>query len=240
MTFRYFPQKKIATTHHTPPSTKPSLLATSYLRLHLPPNHLLSFRLPTHRFNTADVLAIKIGSKKKMSPLSITVARRLHHNTPSICRSLPLSIDAATTCFSTAKRDDDDTKQTQSIRAPNHNIITSATTTTVRYYSCHPHISPLHHSSTNNNNSIAKTFLLNKREYHSTSRTEILPFIAVGVLGATTIYTYRALEQMDKEWDDYYDKVEEYKAKTGIDPEKESLTMSNQKIESKKEENDSS
>ena len=67
---------------------------------------------------------------------------------------------------------------------------------------------------------------LKKREYHSTSRNEILPFIAVGVLGATSVYTYRALQQMDKDWDDYYDALEEYEAATGIDPEKD--TKSNQ------------
>ena len=63
-------------------------------------------------------------------------------------------------------------------------------------------------------------FMLKKREYHSTPRNEILPFIAVGLLGVTTIYTYRTLQQIDKDWDDYYDALEKYKAQTGIDPEK--------------------
>ncbi len=65
-------------------------------------------------------------------------------------------------------------------------------------------------------------FMLKKQEYHSTARNEILPFIAVGLLGATTVYTYRALQQMDKEWDDYYDALEEYKSATGMDPDKDS------------------
>ncbi len=68
----------------------------------------------------------------------------------------------------------------------------------------------------------SQPLLLNKREYHSTARNEILPFIAVGLLGATTVYTFRALQQMDKDWDDYYDDLEEYKAKTGMGPEEDS------------------
>ena len=182
--------------------------------------------------STPGVLLAIIDRFKKMSSLSITATRRLHHNT-SIRRSVPLCIDAATSFSSRAKRDDDDTEETQPIRKTNH-IVNSAT---VRYYSCRPHIAKFHHfSSISSSSSITQTVLLNnKREYHTTSRTEILPFLAVGVLGATTIYTYRALEQMDKDWDDYYDKVEEYKAKTGIDPEKESLTVSKQKMESRKE-----
>jgi hypothetical protein len=68
-------------------------------------------------------------------------------------------------------------------------------------------------------------FMLNrKREYHSTSRTDILPFIAIGFLGATAVYTYRTLKQMDKEWDDYYDALAEYKAATGSGSEKASAT----------------
>ena len=63
--------------------------------------------------------------------------------------------------------------------------------------------------------------MLKKREYHTTSRKEILPFIAVGLLGVTTVYTFRALQQMDKDWDDYYDALEEYKSATGLDPEKD-------------------
>ncbi|KAL7450677.1 hypothetical protein ACHAWC_002560 [Mediolabrus comicus] len=62
---------------------------------------------------------------------------------------------------------------------------------------------------------------LDRREYHSTSRNEILPFIAVGLLGVTTVYSYRALQQMDQDWEEYYDAVEEYKKETGIDIEKQ-------------------
>ena len=170
-----------------------------------------------------------------MSPLSMAAARRLHGNTSILChRSVPLCIDAATGCFSKAEKDDDK-KQTQTVGVPN--IIVNSSTA-VRHYSCYPHIfTPLQHFSSNNN--ITQTFTMQKREYHTTSRNEILPFIAVGVLGATTVYTYRALEQMDKDWDEYYDKVEEYKSKTGIDPEKEHSTVSKQ-IDEKKEDNKSS
>eukprot|EP00985_Skeletonema_marinoi_P000249 scaffold74_cov159-Skeletonema_marinoi.AAC.3 len=152
-----------------------------------------------------------------MSPLSIA-SRRLRGN-ESIYRSVPLFIDAATNRCCKVDREDD--KQTQTIVA--QHLVNSAA---VRHYSCdHQHIAPPNHFS-------CTPFMLNKRDYHATSRKEILPFIAVGVLGATTVYTYRALEQMDKDWDDYYDKVDEYKAKTGIDPEKESVSK---QLDSKKE-----
>jgi hypothetical protein len=155
-----------------------------------------------------------------MSPLSIA-SRRLRGNNESIYRSVPLFIDAATNRCCKVDREDD--KQTQTIVA--QHLVNSAA---VRHYSCgHQHLTPPNHFS-------CTPFMLNKREYHATSRKEILPFIAVGVLGATTVYTYRALEQMDKDWDDYYDKVDEYKAKTGIDPEKEHSTVSKQ-LDSKKE-----
>eukprot|EP00985_Skeletonema_marinoi_P034126 scaffold43185_cov197-Skeletonema_marinoi.AAC.1 len=76
-----------------------------------------------------------------------------------------------------------------------------------------------HYCTTLNNNFSSPVFI-KKREYHSTSRNEILPFIAVGLLGATAVYTYRTFEQMDKDWDEYYDDLEKYKYATGIDPEK--------------------
>jgi len=156
----------------------------------------------------------------KMSPPSIA-ARRLRGN-ESMYRSVPLFIDAATNRCCKVDREDD--KQTQTIVA--QHLVNSAA---VRHYSCdHQHLTPLHYFNS------STQFMLNKRDYHTTSRKEILPFIAVGVLGATTVYTYRALEQMDKDWDDYYDKVDEYKAKTGIDPEKEHSTVSKQ-LDSKKE-----
>mmetsp|Transcript_7776 Transcript_7776/g.17549 ORF Transcript_7776/g.17549 Transcript_7776/m.17549 type:complete len:663 (+) Transcript_7776:122-2110(+) len=60
-----------------------------------------------------------------------------------------------------------------------------------------------------------------RRQYHTTTRKEILPLIAVGVLGASAVYTYKAFQQMDQDWEEYYMDLEEYKSKTGIDPEKE-------------------
>lgn len=85
-------------------------------------------------------------------------------------------------------------------------------------------------NATLHNHHLSSTpFMLNKREYHSTSRRDILPFIAVGLLGATTVYTYRTLQQVDNDWDDYYDALEEYKAATGLDPEKDSSTAADDK-----------
>ena len=100
-----------------------------------------------------------------------------------------------------------------------------------------PHItSPLHHSSGGTDNyNITQSLTIHKRSYHTTSRNEILPFLAIGgILGITSVYTYRALEQMDNDWEEYYDKVEEYKLKTGIDPEKEYLTVTKQMIDEEK------
>lgn len=73
----------------------------------------------------------------------------------------------------------------------------------------------------NNAATMRHPFALDRREYHSTSRNEMLPFIAVGLLGVTTVYSYRALQQMDQDWEEYYDAVEEYKKETGIDIEKQ-------------------
>ena len=157
-----------------------------------------------------------------MSPISIAAAaRRLRGNASIYNRSVPLFLDAATNCC----KDRDDDNRTQTIVAQN-SVNNEAV---VRHYSScyYQHRTPL-------NNCFSSTpFMLNKKQgYHSTSRNEILPFIAVGFLGATTVYTYRALQQMDKDWDDYYDALEEYKAATGIDPEKEYSTAS-KKIDSK-------
>ena len=68
-------------------------------------------------------------------------------------------------------------------------------------------------SFTNNNHMSCTT----ARAYHTTPKNQILPFLAVGVLGASAVYTYRTFQQMDQDWDDYYEAVEEYKAMTGID-----------------------
>ncbi|KAL7530284.1 hypothetical protein ACHAXR_004923 [Thalassiosira sp. AJA248-18] len=70
-------------------------------------------------------------------------------------------------------------------------------------------------STTNNNLS------LSTRQYHNTPKREILPLLAVGFLGASAVYTYRTFQQMDQDWEEYYDELEEYKAVTGIDPEEQ-------------------
>lgn len=59
------------------------------------------------------------------------------------------------------------------------------------------------------------------RQYHSSGRKEILPFLAVGFIGVSAVYTYRALQQMDQDWEKYYEALDEYKSITGVDPEKQ-------------------
>ena len=56
------------------------------------------------------------------------------------------------------------------------------------------------------------------RQFHATARTEILPFVAAGVLGLTVIYANRALNQMDRDMTEYEEKLDEYEAAMGIDP----------------------
>ena len=56
------------------------------------------------------------------------------------------------------------------------------------------------------------------RQFHATARTEILPFVAAGVLGLTVIYANRALNQMDRDMMEYEEKLDEYEAAMGIDP----------------------
>ena len=60
--------------------------------------------------------------------------------------------------------------------------------------------------------------IISIRAYHNTSRQEILPLIALGV-GIGAIYSYRALQQMDADRDEYYEQLQKYKAATGLDPE---------------------
>lgn len=154
-----------------------------------------------------------------MSPLILSsAARRLQANS-SICRSMPLSIEIATKCCCKIDRDEDNKTTFEPQNMVNN--------TAIRHYATYSQKLPLHDFS--NTSSI---ITLTKRDYHSTSRKEILPFIAAGVLGLTTVYTYRALVQMDQDWDDYYDAVEKYKAETGIDPEAPKQIESN-KSESK-------
>ena len=151
-----------------------------------------------------------------MSPLILSAARRLQANS-SICRSMPLSIEIATNCCK-VDRDEDNKHAIESQNTVN--------TASLRHYATYSQKLPLHDFSS------TPIITLTKRDYHSTPRKEILPFIAAGVLGVTTVYTYRALVQMDQDWDDYYDAVEKYKAETGIDPEAPKQIESN-KSESK-------
>ncbi len=58
--------------------------------------------------------------------------------------------------------------------------------------------------------------------FHSTTRKEILPFLVVGgIIGVSAMYAYKTFQQIDRDWENYYKAVEEYKAKTGIDLENE-------------------
>ena len=67
---------------------------------------------------------------------------------------------------------------------------------------------------------------IQNRSYHATNRNEILPFIAAGVLIGGGVYTFRTLQQIDKDWEDYYHDLEEYKAETGLDPEEQQQSSS--------------
>jgi len=101
-----------------------------------------------------------------------------------------------------------------------------------RYYQSQQMLGPLQSSSSlsipyfdNDDNNKHSTTIQN-RSYHATNRNEILPFIAAGVLVGAGVYTFRTLQQIDKDWEDYYQELEEYKAVTGIDPEQESSSSS--------------
>lgn len=61
----------------------------------------------------------------------------------------------------------------------------------------------------------------NIRHYHSTQRREILPVIAIGVVGVFGMYSYRALKRMDEEWKDYEEAKREYELEHGIQNEEE-------------------
>ena len=100
-----------------------------------------------------------------------------------------------------------------------------------RYYQSQQMLGALWQSSTslpitsfdNDDNNKHSTTIQN-RSYHATNRNEILPFIAAGVLVGAGVYTFRTLQQIDTDWEDYYHDLEEYKAVTGIDPEQQSST----------------
>ncbi|KAL7485250.1 hypothetical protein ACHAW6_010850 [Cyclotella cf. meneghiniana] len=58
----------------------------------------------------------------------------------------------------------------------------------------------------------ARQHLSIDRSYHATPNPQILPLLAAGIVGITAVYGYRALRQMDADWDDYYERLEEYEA----------------------------
>ena len=54
------------------------------------------------------------------------------------------------------------------------------------------------------------------RLFHATSRREIVPLVAAAVLiGVVGRYSYRALQRMDEEHEDYLDALEAYEEKWG-------------------------
>ena len=55
--------------------------------------------------------------------------------------------------------------------------------------------------------------------FHKTAKKEIIPLIAVGSLVAIGTYSYRALNRMDEEWDEYEEALKEYKLEHGLSDE---------------------
>ena len=49
------------------------------------------------------------------------------------------------------------------------------------------------------------------RCYSTTPRREIIPIIAVGLAAVTIRYSYKALQRMDAEWEEYEEELREYK-----------------------------
>eukprot|EP00429_Kryptoperidinium_foliaceum_P011060 CAMPEP_0176003542 /NCGR_PEP_ID=MMETSP0120_2-20121206/1228_1 /TAXON_ID=160619 /ORGANISM="Kryptoperidinium foliaceum, Strain CCMP 1326" /LENGTH=123 /DNA_ID=CAMNT_0017336189 /DNA_START=180 /DNA_END=548 /DNA_ORIENTATION=- len=48
------------------------------------------------------------------------------------------------------------------------------------------------------------------RSFHATSRQDILPVIAVGALALIGRYSWKALNRMDEEWEDYQWALQQY------------------------------
>jgi len=57
------------------------------------------------------------------------------------------------------------------------------------------------------------------RGFHATSKQEILPLIAVIIGGVTIRYSYKAWVRMNDEWEEYEEKLREYKLEHGLDPD---------------------
>mmetsp|Transcript_16678 Transcript_16678/g.23507 ORF Transcript_16678/g.23507 Transcript_16678/m.23507 type:complete len:528 (+) Transcript_16678:78-1661(+) len=62
------------------------------------------------------------------------------------------------------------------------------------------------------------------RLYHATPKQEILPLVAVAVVGGIGYYSYRALQRMDEEWEDYQWELQQYEKKYGPVNESSSST----------------
>ncbi|KAL7463381.1 hypothetical protein ACHAXS_003757, partial [Conticribra weissflogii] len=60
------------------------------------------------------------------------------------------------------------------------------------------------------------TTAIQTRSYHATPPKPILPFLAAGIVGLGAVYTFRALRQMDEDWEEYRERVEEYERATGM------------------------
>ena len=54
-----------------------------------------------------------------------------------------------------------------------------------------------------------------RRYFHATNKKEILPLIGIG-LGVVGFYSYRAMKQMDQDWEDYEEALHEYNIEHGI------------------------
>eukprot|EP00977_Amphora_coffeiformis_P021384 scaffold9272_cov195-Amphora_coffeaeformis.AAC.1 len=53
------------------------------------------------------------------------------------------------------------------------------------------------------------------RQYHTTERREILPILAVGGLLVIARYSYRAMNRLEEEWEDYQWQLQKYERKHG-------------------------
>lgn len=59
------------------------------------------------------------------------------------------------------------------------------------------------------------------RCYSTTPKREIIPIIAVGLAAVTIRYSYKALQRMDSEWEEYEEELREWKLSQGLDPDAE-------------------
>ena len=59
------------------------------------------------------------------------------------------------------------------------------------------------------------------RCYSTTPKREIIPIIAVGLAAVTIRYSYKALQRMDAEWEEYEEELREWKLSQGLDPDAE-------------------